>query len=351
MILTESAVKHLDGSDMYRTLKSFDEQLKNAVSISSKVEIPAKYNGIRNIIIAGLGGSAIGGDLLRSYVSGECKVPVFVNRNYFIPAFADENTLIIVSSYSGNTEESLSSYEDAKKKNCRIICISSGGNLSQMAQADGNLLITVPGGFQPRCALGYSFIPMIYVLMLMELISDHRAEINNIIDYISFRGNIYGNIADAENPALKIAQHLQGKIPVIYSSNDLLDIVNLRWRCQINENAKSLAYGNLLPEMNHNEIVGWEVNPGILKNLAVIFLNDPEDNKRIAMRAEISKDLVKPFAGLVYEISSEGHTKLERILDLVYLGDWVSFFLAVLNKVDPTPIEKINILKTKLTEL
>ena len=350
MIITESSVKLIDRSDIYHTLKSFDEQLKNAVNIGLQIEIPGSYKGINKIIISGLGGSAIGGDLLRSYVNNECKVPVFVNRNYFLPAFADENTLVIVSSYSGNTEESISSYEDAKKKKCNIICISSGGKLSAMSSGDGNLLVTVPGGYQPRCALGYSFIPMLYILMALGLISDRRGEINDVIDYISFRGNLYGNLNDAENPALKIASHLQGKIPVIYSSNDLLDIVNLRWRCQINENAKSLAYGNLLPEMNHNEIVGWEVNPDILKNFAVIFLNDIDDNKKIARRAEITKDLVKPYAGLVYEISSEGHTKLERILDLVYLGDWVSFFLAVLYKVDPTPIEKINILKTKLTE-
>jgi glucose/mannose-6-phosphate isomerase len=220
-----------------------------------------------------------------------------------------------------------------------------------MASADGFPVIKVPGGFQPRCALGYSFIPMLFLFQKLGFVSDRTIEINNLIDMIAIKGNLYGNIDENENPALKIAIHLQGKIPVIYSSNNLLDIVNLRWRCQINENAKMLAFGNYLPEMNHNEIVGWEVNPDLLKSLGVIFLNDPVDFERIKRRQEVTKELLKPIAGLIFEISSDCSTRLERILDLVYLGDWVSFYLAILNKVDPTPIEKINILKSKLTEL
>src|SRR4030095_831875 len=291
------------------------------------------------------------GDLLRSYVSAEMKLPVFVNRNYFLPEYADENTLVIVSSYSGNTEESLSSYEDAKKKNCKIIGISSGGKLSILSEADNNLLVKVPGGYQPRCALAYSFIPMLFIIQEFGFISERNNEIKNLVDTMTLKANSYGSFDENDNPALKVANHLQGKIPVIYSSNDLLDIVNLRWRCQLNENAKMLAFGNYFPEMNHNEIVGWEVNPEMLKNMAVIFLKDKDDFERIKSRQRITQDIIKPYAALIFEISSDGKTRLERIMDLVYLGDWVSFFTAILNKVDPTPIEKINILKSKLTEL
>ncbi|HJY63578.1 MAG TPA: bifunctional phosphoglucose/phosphomannose isomerase [Ignavibacteria bacterium] len=350
-MITQSAIKLVDRSNMFDVLMSFDKQVKEAVEIGSSIQLPREYDNINKIIISGLGGSAIGGDLLRSYLNKEIKIPVSVNRNYFLPGFADENTLVIISSYSGNTEESLSAYDDAKSKKCRIVCISSGGNLSILASGDGFPVIKVPGGFQPRCALGYSFIPMLFLFQSLGFISDRTIEINNLIDMISIKGNLYGNIDESENPALKIAIHLQGKIPVIYSSNNLLDIVNLRWRCQMNENAKMLAFGNYLPEMNHNEIVGWEVNPDLLKNLGVIFLNDPGDFERIKRRQEVTKELLKPFAGLIFEISSDCSKKLERIMDLVYLGDWVSFYLAILNKVDPTPIEKINILKSKLTEL
>ncbi|HEY3251067.1 MAG TPA: bifunctional phosphoglucose/phosphomannose isomerase, partial [Ignavibacteria bacterium] len=341
----------IDRSNMYDVLKGFDNQIKDAINIGMGVKIPQGYENINKIIISGLGGSAIGGDLLRSYLSSEIKLPVFVNRNYFLPAFADKNTLVIVSSYSGNTEESLSSYEDAKRKNCRIICISSGGKLSLMAQSIGNLLITVPGGYQPRCALAYSFIPMLFIMQSFGFIEEKTLEIKSAGDLMTIKGYSYCSFDERDNPALKIANHLQGKIPVIYSSNDLLDIVNLRWRCQMNENAKMLAFGNYFPEMNHNEIVGWEINPDMLKNLGVIFLKDKDDFERIKSREQITQEIIKPYAGLIFEISSDRSTKLERILDLVYLGDWVSFYLAVLNKVDPTPIEKINILKTKLAEL
>ncbi len=350
-MLSSGEIKLIDRSNMYDVLKNFDSQLTGAIEISKRINIPEEFKKVKKIIISGLGGSAIGGDLLRSYLNYEIKVPVYINRNYFLPAFAGEDTLVIISSYSGNTEESLSSYEDARKKNCMIACISSGGNLGMLAERNGNLLVKVPGGYQPRCALGYSFIPMLFIIQNLELIIDKTSELVNLVDAIASKSRMYSDLKENDNPALTIAKRLQGKIPVIYSSNDLLDIVNLRWRCQINENAKMLAYGNLLPEMNHNEIVGWEINPEILKNLAVIFLVDNEDFERVKKREEITKELVKQFAGLIFEISSECNTRLERIIDLVYLGDWVSFYLAVLNKVDPTPIEKINILKTKLTEL
>jgi len=336
---------------MFDVLSSFDKQVKEAVEIGLNMKLPSEYKNINSIIISGLGGSAIGGDLLRSYISSEISIPVCVNRNYFLPAFADENTLVIISSYSGNTEESLSSYEDAKSKKCKIVCISSGGNLSVMASGDGYPLIKVPGGLQPRCALGYSFIPMLFIVQSLGLIKERFIEISNLVDMLSIKGNLYGSLDENENPAIKIAIHLQGKIPVIYSSNNLLDIVNLRWRCQVNENAKTLAFGNYLPEMNHNEIVGWEVNPDLLKNFGVIFLNDRSDYEKIKKRQEVTKDILKPFAGLIFDVSSDCSGKLERIIDLIYLGDWMSFFLAVLNKVDPSPIEKINILKSKLTEI
>ena len=152
------------------------------------------------------------------------------------------------------------------------------------------------------------------------------------------------------NPALKIAQYLQGKYPVIYSSTDLLDIVNLRWRGQINENAKSLAFGSLLPEMNHNEILGWQENPELMKKLLIVSLEDKDDHPQIKKRQKITFSLISGLSDMLLEIEGEGESLLERVFDLIHLGDWVSFYLAVLYKVDPTPVEKINYLKSKLTE-
>ena len=331
-------------------LLSFPGQINEAYEIGTWINPPEKLRNANKIIVTGLGGSAIGGDLLRSYLQYEINLPVYVNRNYFLPAFADENTLVIVSSYSGDTEETLSAYEDAKAKNCMIVCITSGGKLSIMAENDGYLVIKVPKGYQPRCALAYSFFPLLMLLAKLQFISERNSEITNLIRYITEKSDSYSMLSE-NNHSIKLAQHLKGKIPIIYSSNDLLDIVNYRWRCQIEENAECLAFGNVLPEMNHNEIVGWRKNEEILRNFAVIFLKDKGDNPRIIKRLEITKNIIDAYAGAAIQIESEGSTKLERIFDLVYLGDWISYYLAILYKADPSEIENINILKHKLTEI
>ena len=306
--------------------------------------------GIQNIIITGLGGSAIGGDLLRSYLQYEIKVPVQINRNYYIPAYANENTLVVASSYSGDTEETISAYNDAKTKGCKIVCISAGGKLSIMAENDKNYVVKVPRGYQPRCALAFSFFTMLILFIKLKFISSRDQDIQKVVERMKEKSGIYSDFDKQPNPAVKIAEHLNGRIPIIYSSNDLLDIVNLRWRGQFAENSKILAFGNYFPELNHNEIVGWQENSDFLRNFALIYLLDREDNPRILKRQKITKEILEPYRGLDIEIESEGSSKLERIFDLVYLGDWISFYLAVINKTDPAPIEKINILKNKLME-
>ncbi len=348
--MNDSEIKLYDNFDMFSMLAGFGEQIEEAVIIGSNLEPPDDLKQAKNIIICGLGGSAIGGDLLRSYLGYECRIPIFINRNYFLPAFADKNSLVVISSYSGDTEESLSSYEDAVNRGCKIVCSTSGGKLSVLAETQSRLTIRLPRGYQPRCALAYSFFPLLMLFAKMGLVEDKTQDIFRVIDLMKRRAMQFSLAEESKNNAIRIAKHLQGKIPVIYSSCDLLDIANLRWRCQIEENAKCLAFGNYLPEMNHNEIVGWQQNPDILKNFAVIFLLDKDDNPRIAKRMRVTLDLIKEISGLQVEVDGEGDTKLERIMDVIYLGDWVSFYLAIFYKQDPSPIEKINILKNKLME-
>jgi glucose/mannose-6-phosphate isomerase len=348
--MTETEIKLYDNFNLFSVTADFPLQIEEAVIIGSNLEPSADLKEIDKIIICGMGGSAIGGDLLRSYLLYECRIPIYVNRNYKLPAFANEKTLVVISSYSGNTEESLSSFDDAVQKGCKIVCSTSGGNLLVLAQTQNRLIIKVPKGYQPRCALAYSFFPLLMLLSKLGLIEDKLNIIVRIIELTKRRSAELSFIDESKNNAIRIAKHLQGKIPVIYSSCDLLDIANLRWRCQIEENAKCLAYGNFLPEMNHNEIVGWEQNPDITKNFAVIALFDKDDNPRITKRMHITLDVIKANRGMQVEIDGEGETTLERIIDIIYLGDWVSFYLAIFYKVDPFPIEKINILKNKLME-
>jgi len=347
--MTDREIKLFDNSNMFDVLVSFSEQIAQARDIGNGIEVSEDYSSVKNIVVCGMGGSAIGGDLVRSVFQYEVKVPVFVNRNYRLPAFAGKDSLLIISSYSGNTEETLSAYAEAKKGGCKIICISSGGKLSLLAQNEGKLLITIPKGYQPRCAIAYSFFPLIILLNKIGFLESKAAEIERVISKMRQRSGEYSR-PDEQNSALKTALLIQGKFPVIYSSTDLSDIANLRMRCQINENAKSLAFGNVLPEMNHNEIVGWQNNPQLLKNIIVLSLSDKDDLAEIKKRRQITLELIKPLAASVVEIEGDGASLLERVFDLIYFGDWVSFYLAILYKTDPTPVEKINYLKSKLTE-
>jgi glucose/mannose-6-phosphate isomerase len=360
MLSTE--IKLYDNSRMFDVLAGFGDQIEEAFGIGESInsnEIPA-FAGITNGIICGMGGSAIGGDLLRSYLLYDSKIPISINRNYSLPRFADSNTLAIISSYSGDTEETLSCYEEAEKRNCKIVCLSSGGKLSFIARSKNNLLISVPKGYQPRCAIAYSFFPLLVLVKKMGLIDESspsppsKGEIGSIIKsvrkLVQTRAESYTKLDEKENQAMRIANLIKGRIPVVYSSSDILDVVNQRWRNQLEENAKTVAYGNFLPEMNHNEIVGWETNPELLKHFAVISLTDPDDHPRIRKRNQVTIDLISNLAGVMMELDGEGATLLERIFDLIYLGDWVSFYLAILNKVDPTPVEKIKYLKAKLGE-
>ncbi|HPS64217.1 MAG TPA: bifunctional phosphoglucose/phosphomannose isomerase [Ignavibacteria bacterium] len=344
-------LKEIDRSNMYDILIDFPNQIKKAIQIGESAVLNSfDASGTDSIIICGMGGSAIGGDLLRSYTFYDSKIPVYVNRNYTLPAYAGKNTLVVISSYSGGTEETLSAYEEALRRGCKILCVSSGGTVEKRAKEKGSLLIKIPGGLQPRCALGYSFFVNYIVLSRLGFFTFDRNEFDNIIANITKKSRVFSDFKSNNNNALNIAKYLQHKLPVVYSSSDLLDVVNVRWRCQLNENSKLLAYGNFYPEMNHNEIVGWEQNEHILNKIVVIYLQDIDDLDRIRLRMNITEEIFEKHADSLIVLDGDGDTKLERILDLIYLGDWVSYHLAILENVDPTPVSVIGYLKDKLSK-
>jgi glucose/mannose-6-phosphate isomerase len=350
--MEKKLIKKIDKSNMFDVLKTFPLQVKNALKIAGKYDLKSfNKSGIKNIIISGLGGSAIGGDLFRSYTQYEMKIPVLVNRNYTLPKFADKNTLVIISSYSGNTEETISAYKQAMETKCRIICITSGGEVKKIAEKNKHNCIIIPGGLQPRCALGYSFFTLLALFIKLGFIKDREEEIEETIKILDDGKAKYTVLSSEKNLAMQIAIDLKGKLPIVYSSTDLMDVVNLRWRGQISENAKIVAYGNFYPEMNHNELVGWKLNEDILKKMIVIFLKDKNDNERIKLRMNITADIYKKYSNNIISLESNGKGKLGRIFDLIYLGDWVSYYLAILNGVNPTPVDVISYLKNKLEKI
>ena len=345
-------IKALDKSNMLDLLLDLDNQLREAKKIGENFEPKnLSIDGVNNIVFTGLGGSAIGADLIRSYTADEIKVPIIVNRNYTLPKFIDERTLLFVSSYSGNTEETLSAYEIGKSKKARILTISSNGQLEGLARKDGIDFVKIPTGFPPRCALGYSFVPPLMVLCKLGFIGNKSNEIDEMADILSRLKNELGvdTLSDS-NIAKKIALTLHRKFPVIYGSNDHVDVAVTRWRGEFAENSKHLASSHFFPEMNHNEIVGWDFPSELLNQFVVIFLRDTGDHKRVAKRMDITKEILDKKGIKTLEVISQGRGLLSRIISLIYIGDMVSFYLAVLNGIDPMPVERITYLKKKLAK-
>ena len=342
-----------DPSDMHSAILTFAQQMRAGVEIGAAAPTLAKGRA-RRILILGMGGSAIGGDLLRSYLRslpGGRSLDIQVSRGYEPPA-VDKNTLVVASSYSGNTEETLEGYESVRADAGALLAVTTGGELGRRAERDGAKIIQLPSGMQPRAALALGFFPLLTALAVKsELFGEEiREEVvrgtNEAITLVEKLGRKYSTATG--NPAATIAGKIHGRIPVVYSAVDRLDTVNLRWRGQIQENAKSLAFGNLIPEMNHNEINGWAHPPEMLGNMVAIFLRDRDDHAQVAARIDITKKILKGVAGDVIEVKSQGESLLARLFSLVHLGDWVSYHLAGLYGVDPTPVEIIERLKKQL---
>jgi glucose/mannose-6-phosphate isomerase len=349
--MTIEQIRAIDPSGMYNLIKTFPQQVEEAIAIGKAASIKLDTRGVENIVMCGMGGSAIGGDLLRSYLADELSVPFIVNRNYTLPKFVRRKSLVIISSYSGNTEETNSCHREAIKRGAKIVCISSGGLVEKIAKQKRQPHIKVPGGPSPRAALGYSFFPLLIALAKLKLIKSKEKEMKETLALLKAKSEEYGDPELATNQALLLAQQLQGRIGVIYSATERLDAINTRWRGQMAENGKSLMWGHVLPEMNHNELVGWKSLREQMKDMQVIFLRDKDDHKRVQMRMDITKQIINEHTQRITEVWSEGKSPLARMFSLIHLGDWVSLYLAILHGVDPMPVEVIDYLKTELAKL
>ncbi len=301
------------------------------------------------VLVSGMGGSAIGGDVVRAVAASSLKVPMLVVRGYGLPAFTDASSLVVVSSYSGNTEETLYSYEQARAAGAQIVCLTSGGQLASLAGKYGNPLLQLPAGMPPRTALGFSAIMLFGCLTAAGLLPDMSSHFEEAVVVLNGLVTRYGpGTPESKNPAKIIARSLWGNVVGIYASNGLLDPAAVRWRGQMEENAKNLAFHHVLPEMNHNELVGWELPAHVLQQIGVVFLRDRDDHPQNQRRFDLTREIVALKAAAVHEAWTEGESPLARIFSLICLGDFVSFYLACLNEVDPTPVPVIEMLKQKL---
>ena len=348
--LTENKIHEIDKSNMFQVLLDFPKQVIEALEIGEKAPAMSQTT---DFLILGMGGSAIGGDLLSTFFAntpGLKHIRININRDYEIPGYINSNTAVIASSYSGGTEETITALKYAAEKTGNILCITSGGTLEATADANGYKKAIIPGGLMPRCALGYSFFTLLKILLKSVAIDNQTKEninkgIKETLELLSKKSKLY-SLANDENPAYKIAETLKNTIPVVYSSNKL-NTVNMRWRAQFQENAKNLSFGNVLPEMNHNEINSWTNPKHLTKEFSVLMLKHSGENKKTALRMKAVEKLLKQEAKNVLTVETNAEDYLAAMFDLIYVADWTSYFLAILNNEDPTPIPLI----TKLKEL
>ena len=314
----------LDSQNIMQVIRDFPKQCREALSLPQGISVSEE---ISNIVVIGMGGSAMGGDLLKIYLSNT-NIPVYVNRDYKVPNFVDENTLVFAVSYSGNTEETLAALADAKEKKAKIIGITSGGKLVDECEK----IIQIPSGLQPRAALGYLFFPMLGILHNSNIIRVKNDELNEVMGILK-QTDKFNDMGE------ELSKQLKDKIPIIYAS-EALGPIAFRWKTQINENAKMPAFYNVFSEMNHNEIAGYK---GMDRKFAAVILRDKHDNDRIKKRMDVCKEIMEVNVDVI-EVHTEGDSLLARMFSAIYLGDFVSYYLAVWNRADPGPVEIIEVM-------
>lgn len=341
----------IDKDDMYQSIWDFPENIIDAIKLSENITLKNEYLDVNNIIIAGMGGSAIGGDVVYSLIKNEIKIPFVVNRGYDLPAWANSSTLIICSSYSGNTEETISILEEAKSLGAKVIGITTGGLLESLCKNYSFDFVNIPSGLQPRAALAFSFIPLLYILKKTSLINvEVRDWLESSVDLIKSKREEYSQDKE-NNPVYQLANKLYNKLPIIYADSTSLETVAVRLKGQICENSKILAYHSIYPEMNHNEIVGWENNEEFFSNYYVLWLMDDEMNSRNKSRKNIISEILSDLNVSQQEIKVDGNSFKERFLLLIHYGDWLSYWCAILHNTDPSPVKNIQTLKDKLSKI
>lgn len=328
---------------MNKMIARFPEQLEEALQIAEKIVLKKHHAPFRSVFISGMGGSGIGGNFVQEFVRPFCKLPVVVSKGYQAPAWVNKHTLAICSSYSGNTEETLSTFHQLQSAGAKVVCIASGGKLIEYAKSQGIDYVQLPNNWSsPRACLGYSIVAQLGVLRAAKLVP-----LKLFTSVKAARKLLAKDDADIQKKAKKIAGFLVEKTPVLYIT-DHMEAVAVRWRQQINENAKMLCWHHVVPEMNHNELVGWRNNR---PDLAVIWLRNRDDFPRSAVRMNINKEIVEHFTATSVEVWSKGKSNIEKAFYLVHLGDWVSYFLAELRNVDPVEIKVIDYLKGELAKV
>ena len=343
--LDRQAVAAVDSTGQVDEILGLPEHLRDALwRVDSAAIAPRDAPG--GVVVAGMGGSAVGGRLAAGAIGSRLRRPLLVSDGYALPGWVGPDTLVVCSSYSGSTEETLAAYDDAGERGAQRIAVTTGGPLAERARRDGVPVIPVPGGFQPRAAVGYSLVAALEAAALCGAAPSLRDEVEAAASLAEGLAADWGPDGPEDGEAKALARRLHGTIPVIAGA-ELAAAAAYRWKCQINENAGLPAFASVLPELDHNEVVGW---PGADGRLSAVFLEDPGAHPRNRLRSELTAEQAAAGAAVVERVTAHGETATERLVSLVLLGDLVSLYLAVLRDEDPASIPPIDTLKAALAE-
>jgi glucose/mannose-6-phosphate isomerase len=344
-----STISELDKQDLFGQAYALPDQMQHALRASEGLEGLPKKERIENVVVLGMGGSGIAGDVLVAAAAPFVPVPITVVKGYEIPAFVGEGSLVFAVSCSGDTEETVEAATEAAVQGAKIVVVSKGGKLADLAGGWGSPVVRVPQNIpQPRAAIGALAIPAIAVLEDIGLFPGARQWIDQAIEQVTKRRD---ELTQPGNFAEKLAEQLKNKLTVVHSSGSLGMAVAQRWKTQINENAKAAAYWATMPEVCHNEVVGWDaLAPNTKDNLAIISLRHDEEHPQVMRRFELTAPHVKPNVALMEDVVAEGDGTLAQLMDLVMIGDYVSLHMAIQQGIDPGPVDFLSELKGALSQ-
>lgn len=348
-----SELARLDSEDVLGAVERFADQCREGWEIGRSATGLPDADGVDSIVVLGMGGSGVSGDVIRSIVEPRLPVPLNVVKSYGpLPEWIGRNTLVFAVSYSGSTEETVAALEEAHQRGCRAVAISSGGPLDEMARRFGLAHLQIPPGLQPRASLGYLTLPILGALIRVGLVPDLQDDLDEAVQVLSdLQGRCHRKRGKVENPAKDLASRIVGRVPVIYGGSGLAETAAYRFKCDLNEYGKTPAFWNVIPEMDHNEIVGWNQLADLTKqNFVLINLRSEDEHERVGLRFEITTRLIRDAFTEVVDVPAEGRSKLSRLLSLILVTQLASIYVGLSYGVDPGPVEVIQKLKAELKE-
>ncbi len=345
-----AARERIDPQGMLAAVSALPGQCQDAWNAAQDMDIPSGYSQIRSIAVLGMGGSAIAGDLWRVLLQRECSVPVFNVRQYDLPPYVDGHTLVIASSYSGNTEETLSAFNQALRTPAKKLVLTTGGKILTAARANGVPVFSYTFAGEPRAALGWGFMPLLAIGQKLGLTQGIERDVHEAITVMeALLHDIAQDVPLAENAAKQMALSLHERLPVIYCAGPLAEVAH-RWKTQLNESSKIWCFYEELPELHHNATVGLELPASTAANATVVLLqSDTLIHRRVALRFEWTRGLLERSGINVLSVDARGQSALAQMMSLILFGDFVSGYLALLYEVDPTPTAVIQDLRNWLS--